>query len=312
MTTPASDQNEHSKMKRLTSANVDDAIRSRLPRATGAPVQKQAAASANPTPPAPVSSPEPAPKPKTSRLFGRKSGTVPAKPASADAVASKAEAKPREPRRFQFLPVFWTIASVMSFTVNVVLLIVLLLAFQALKQVPLVAQTMEQPSLVPGMATNIASGLLGGLYTNFVKMDEANIRTTIHVEKEIPVQFSLNVSGPTNVVLSEAVTIRGALVTVETGGLNIVNARATIVLPKDTLLPINIENLVVPVDQKVLAVLDVPVDIPLNQTELHEPFVGLQKVVEPWYCLIKPDVSVNGVQVCSNVANPLSPEILTP
>jgi hypothetical protein len=171
---------------------------------------------------------------------------------------------------------------------------------------------MEQPSLVPGMATNITSELLGGLYTNFVKMDEANIRTNIHVEKEIPVQFSLNVSGPTNVTLSEAVTIRGALVTVETGGLNIVNARATIVLPKDTLLPINIENLVVPVDQKVLAVLDVPVDIPLDQTELHEPFVGLQKVVEPWYCLIKPDVSVNGVQVCSNVANPLSPGALTP
>src|SRR5512141_367281 len=138
-------------------------------------------------------------------------------------------------------------------------------------------------------------------------MDEANIRTNIHVEKEIPVQFSLNVSGPTNVTLSQAVTIHGALVTVETGGLNIVNARATIVLPKDTLLPINIENLVVPVDQHVLASLDVPVDIPLDQTELHEPFVGLQKVVEPWYCLIKPDVLVNGVPVCTNAANPLSP-----
>ncbi|HMB22628.1 MAG TPA: hypothetical protein VKP08_07370, partial [Anaerolineales bacterium] len=139
-----------------------------------------------------------------------------------------------------------------------------------------------------------------------------NIRTTIHVEKEIPVQFSLNVSGPTNVTLSQAVTIRGALVTVETGGLNIVNARATIVLPEGTLLPINIENLVVPVDQKVLASLDVPVDIPLNQTELHEPFVGLQKVVEPWYCLINPDVSVNGEQVCLQTKNPLAPGNVAP
>lgn len=294
MTTPASDQNEHSKMKRLTSANVDDSIRSRLPRGNDATAQKSSTPAPTPPLPAPVA---PESKPKTR---GLRSSEI------------KGSAGPAKERRFKFLPAFWTIASVMSFTVNVVLLIVLLLAFQRLKQVPLVAQTMEQPSLVPGMATNITSELLGGLYTNFVKMDEANIRTNIHVEKEIPVQFSLNVSGPTNVTLSEAVTIRGALVTVETGGLNIVNARATIVLPKDTLLPINIENLVVPVDQKVLAVLDVPVDIPLDQTELHEPFVGLQKVVEPWYCLIKPDVSVNGVQVCSNVANPLSPGALTP
>jgi hypothetical protein len=133
-------------------------------------------------------------------------------------------------------------------------------------------------------------------------MDQANITTNIHVEKEIPVQFTLNVSGPTNVMLSQDVTIDGALVTVQTGGLNITNARATIVLPQNTVLPINIENLVVPVDQKVLAVLDVPVDIPLDQTELHEPFTGLQQVVRPWYCLIQPNAVMNNMQVCSPAA----------
>ena len=73
-------------------------------------------------------------------------------------------------------------------------------------------------------------------------------------------------------------------------------------------MPINIENLVVPVDQKVLAVLDVPVDIPLDQTELHEPFVGLQQVVKPWYCLIEPNALMNDVQVCSSVSNPAPAE----
>ncbi len=297
MTTPASDQNEHSKMKKLISGNVDDAIRARLPHASGAASPKLPAS--QPTPPIPASAAsEPAPKTKAAPLFGGKSSAKPAEPAP-PASASPSEAQPREPWRFKFLPVFWTIASAMSFTVNIVLLIALLLAFQKLKQIPIVTQSLKQPSLIPGMATNISSSLLGGLYTNFVKMDEANIRTTIHVEKEIPVQFSLNVSGPTNVTLSQAVTIHGALVTVNTGGLNIVNARATIVLPKDTLLPIDIQNLVVPVDQKVPAVLDVPVNIPLNQTELHEPFVGLQKVVEPWYCLIQPNALMNGSQVCS-------------
>jgi hypothetical protein len=250
MTTPDSNQNEPSKMKKLMTGS-------------GFTVEGSSA-TAQPVPP--LASPEPV---------------------------------PQEPR-FKFLPAFWTIASLISLTANIVLIVILLILFQMI-------------GAIQNTAGNQASGLLGGLYTNFVKMDQANIRTTIHVEKEIPVQFSLNVSGPTNVTLSQAVTIRGALVTVETGGLNIVNARATIVLPKDTLLPINIENLVVPVDQKVLAVLDVPVDIPLNQTELHEPFVGLQKVVEPWYCLVQPNATVNGIQVCSPEAKPVaSPTVTDP
>ena len=163
--------------------------------------------------------------------------------------------------------------------VNIVLIVILLLALQML-------------GTLQFTANDQVSGLLGGLYNNFVKMDQASITTNIHVEKEIPVQFSLNVSGPTTVTLSQDVTINGALVTVGTGGLNIVNARATIVLPQGTNLPINIQNLVVPVDQQVLAVLDVPVNIPLNQTQLHEPFVGLQKVIEPWYCLVEPNALV--------------------
>jgi hypothetical protein len=258
MTTPASDPNEPSKMKKLISGNTDDSIRSRLPRGNGSNTQRMPAS--NPPIPDPDSaSPEPRPR----------------------------------ARRFQLLPAFWTIASLMSMTVNIVLIVILLLVLQML-------------GVIQVTANDKISGLLGGLYTNFVKMDQASIQTNIHVEKEIPVQFSLNVSGPTNVTLSQAVTIDGALVTVATGGLNIVNARATIVLPQNTVLPINIENLVVPVDQKVMAVLDVPVNIPLNQTQLHEPFVGLQKVVEPWYCLVEPSATVNGVQVCSPFAAPPS------
>jgi hypothetical protein len=157
-----------------------------------------------------------------------------------------------------------------------------------------------------------ANGLLGGLYNNFVKMDAASIKTTIHVEKEIPVQFSLNVSGPTDVTLSRDVTINGALVTINSDVLKITSARANIVLPAGTVLPVTIQNLVVPVDQKVLAVLDVPVNIPLNQTELHEPFVGLQKVVEPYFCMLQPNTVINGVNVCATAAPVLPFIIATP
>ncbi|MGZ9235408.1 MAG: hypothetical protein ACXW4E_07780 [Anaerolineales bacterium] len=263
MTTPDSNQNESSRMKKMISGDMDDSIRSRLPAGNGAnPPTPRTLAS---TPPVPSTVPSPAPT-------------------------------PRGPR-FKFLPAFWTIASVLSLVVNVILIIILLLAWQMLGQI----------STLQTYGLGEASGLLGGLYQNFVKMDEANIQTSIHVEKEIPVQFSLNVSGPTNVTLSQPVTIRGATVWVQTGGLNIRDANATIVLPAGVVLPIIIENLVVPVDQKVLAVLDVPVDIPLDQTELHEPFVGLQEVVKPWYCLVEPNATFNDSPVCPQMTNPTLP-----
>lgn len=196
-------------------------------------------------------------------------------------------------------PIFWTIASVISLLVNIGTVIVLIV----------VVQLLGGTKATLAFAEGQANGLLGGLYNNFVKMDAASIKTTIHVEKEIPVQFELNVSGPTDVILSRDVVINGALVTVQTGGLNIVNATARIVLPQGTLLPITIQSLLVPVDQKVLAVLDVPVNIPLSQTELHEPFVGLQKVLEPYYCLLQPNTVVNGVNVCATTA-PILPFII--
>ena len=249
MSQPVSNNNEPSKMNKLLNGRVDQSIQARLPRTAGTPPP--------PRTPAVVPTESQAPAPRTSR--------------------------------FKFGPAFWTIASVISMTINVVVLIALLMILKVL----------GGPKATLSLAQDQVTGLLGGLYQNFVKMDEAHIKTDIHVAKEIPVQFTLNVSGPTRVTLSEDVLIEGALVTVQTGGLNIVNARARIMLPVGTRLPIYIENLVVPVDQKVLAELDVPVDIPLNQTELHDPFVGLQKVVEPYYCLLQPETIVNGVNVCA-------------
>lgn len=255
MSQPDEKPNEPSKLKKLLNGgNEEESPLAKLQRSMGgkpvaAPQRKESA--------------PPADTPRQAR--------------AASPLKTKAQPKAggpfKLPGEYKFLPAFWTVASVMSFTVNIVLLIVLAIVLQNLKTIGVTA-------------TALPNHLLAGLYTNFVKMDEAHIRTNIPVRKEIPVNFTLNVSGPTSVKLSENVTIEGATVTVFTGGLNITNARANIVLPKDTILPIIIESLAVPVDQKVLAELDVAVDIPLNQTDLHEPFVGLQDVVRPFYCML--------------------------
>jgi hypothetical protein len=221
---------------------------------------------------------------------------------TAPPVYQTAAPEPGPYRRYQFLPAFWTIASILSLAINLVLIILLLLAWQMLGR-------MGSVRGVQSTAMNQATNVLGGLYENFVKMDQANIRTTIHVEKDIPVNFQLNVSGPTKVTLSQPVRINGATVSVHTGGLTITNADASIVLPAGVVLPINIESLVVPVDKKVPAVIDVPVDIPLSQTELHQPFVGLREVVEPYYCLVQ---KFNGIQACPPPTTPTDDTLIDP
>jgi hypothetical protein len=180
--------------------------------------------------------------------------------------------EPIRPRRkFHFAPAFWTIASTLSVIVNVILIIiVIILAINlfTLKQI-------------------VGDQLVNGLYNNFQLMDAAHIKTTIPVSASVPAKFDLPLETDTTVVLTEDTYIPDAQVSVYTGGLQIMNARTDIVLPKDTKLPVHL-SMVVPVDQQIPVELNVNVDIPLNQTELHQPFVGLQGVVAPFKELLDP------------------------
>ncbi len=190
--------------------------------------------------------------------------------------------------RTLFGPAFWTTASILSLTVNLTLLLALIVLAAGLRRYGLSVSSM----------LNMGNGLLGGLHGNFEKMDRAHIRTNIEVNTTIPVRFDLQLNQQTNVVLSQDVTITNALVTVNTGGLNITRANTTIVLPQGTVLPVLL-NLTVPVDTTVPVTLNVPVDIPLAETELHEPFTGLQDVIRPFYCMINPAaLNLDGEPIC--------------
>jgi hypothetical protein len=209
---------------------------------------------------------------------------------SAESQGKSESEAPRRARggRYHFGPAFWTIASVLSLLINLIMIIILLLGWA----------NMQSLNHNLGSAMNIGNYLLGGLFTNFEKMDRAHITTTIPVETTIPVKFDLQLNQETNVVLSRDVTINNALVTVRTGGLNITNALTTIVLPQGTILPV-VMSLTVPVDQVVPVGLTVNVDIPLEQTQLHEPFVGLQEVIKPLYCALNPGATnLSGLSIC--------------
>lgn len=180
------------------------------------------------------------------------------------------EAPARPPRRLKIGPPFWTVASIISLVVNLVLIAVLLV---------LGAQLFKIKSI-------LTDQLIGGLYNNFVLMDQASIRTTIPVTTQVPAKFDLPLETDTTVTLTQDTKITAATVSLSTGGLVIYKAPTDIILPAGTELPVHL-SLVVPVDQQIPVELNVAVDIPLNQTELHEPFVGLQQVLDPYYAMLK-------------------------
>jgi hypothetical protein len=174
------------------------------------------------------------------------------------------------------MPAFWTVASILSLIVNLILIIVILV---------LASQLFTIKRLV-------GAELIGGLHSNFVKMDQASIATTItvsdtiYVSDTIPVVFDLPLKQETGVVLTKDAYIKQASVF-----LNGTSVPTDIILKKGTPLTIMLDmtvpvNQTIPVKLTVPVKLLVPVNIPLNQTELHEPFVGLRNVVEPYKDLL--------------------------
>ena len=171
---------------------------------------------------------------------------------------------------------FWKFAIIFSFALNVILVLVLLVL----------------GVMVFEIKNALAQPIIGGLHTSFVQMDNASIITTIEVNDtitvndKIPVVFDLPLNQQTTVTLVEATTIPNTVVY-----LNGVPVRTDIVLPQGTPLNINL-NLTVPVNQTIPVVLNVPVklkvpvNIPLNLTELHEPFTNLAAIVAPYNTML--------------------------
>ena len=89
-------------------------------------------------------------------------------PAAAAVRPSADESRSGAPRGMnRILPAFWTIASIISLLVNIVLLVSV---FGLVRM----AGSLN--------AADLGSFVLGGLYTNFERMDQAHIKTTIPLQ----------------------------------------------------------------------------------------------------------------------------------
>ena len=187
-------------------------------------------------------------------------------------------------RTWVFGPPFWTITGCLSLIVNVVLIVILLSAWPFL-------------GVLQSTGRGIGSGIIGGLYSNFEKMDRATIRTTIPVRANVPLNITVPVQTTTQITLAEAAEIPNARVVINTGSVNI-NSNASVTLPAGTPLTVTL-NFALPVQDTIPVEIDVPVEIPMNATELHVPFVGLQDVIRPLYCFINSDAAnLDGQPIC--------------
>ena len=174
------------------------------------------------------------------------------------------------PRRWlqkeKIAPAYWTVTGSISIIINIILLVVVILLAGQLFQIKKI----------------VNDQLIGGLYNNFVLMDDATIRTTIPIKTSVPAKFDLPLKTQTNVVLTQDTFISGARVSLYGGVVTINSAPTDIILPSGTVLPVALD-LTVPVDQQIPVELMVDVNIPLKQTELHQPFTGLQQVLTPYH-----------------------------
>lgn len=131
----------------------------------------------------------------------------------------------------------------------------------------------------------IAEPLIDGLHTNFVALDNANIIRQISVQDEIPVAFTLMVEDTINVTLTDNVVLTRPATFNLPGGGGIINGTVDLVLPEGLELPIAL-SLPVDVDEMVPVNLLVDVEIPLNETQLHEPFYRLRMLFEPFVVML--------------------------
>lgn len=181
-----------------------------------------------------------------------------------------------------FLPAFWTIASIVSLVFNVIMLILVIVLLRTLGNLN---------------ATSIGTGVLGGLYTNFERMDSAHIKTEIPINTTIPLDLTVPVQTTTGITLARDVSIPGAHVKINTPLFNI-DAPANVTLPAGTSMDVAM-SFSLPVQTQIPVNLQVPVDIPLQQTELHPAILGLQDTLRPLYCMVSPAaLSLAGDAVC--------------
>ncbi len=167
-------------------------------------------------------------------------------------------------KRFSFWGAFKNIAIIFSFTVNFILVLVLLLS----------------PAPLFMAKNQIAEPILNDLDAAFVALGETVISQTIIVDTTIPISFTLPLKQDTNVILVAPVPLQAPATFYLPGGGGAINGTVSLSLPTGMVLPINL-NMDIPVNSTIPVILNVPVMINLNAAGMQPAIDKLRGVFSP-------------------------------
>jgi hypothetical protein len=171
---------------------------------------------------------------------------------------------------------FARISIVFSFAVNFVLVIVLLLlGLTAVKAAP----------TVPALKNNVACPTISDVNKLVGDLDKATIRRTIQINQTLPVVFNLPLDKRMSVDLTSGVPVNRPTKFTLPGAGGAINGSVSLTLPKGQSLPIHMSTTVA-VSQTIPVVMDVPVEIPLRETELGPIIAKLSSLLTPYMTLL--------------------------
>ncbi|MEA3308179.1 MAG: hypothetical protein U9Q70_01525 [Chloroflexota bacterium] len=170
----------------------------------------------------------------------------------------------KETRKFQFWPAFKNFAIIFSFAVNFILVLVLLLS----------------PGPLLMAKAQLVEPLLGDLDAAFGALGETEIKTTVDIDTEIPVQFILQLDQVTKVVVVEPVPLNVPATFQLPGWGGSINGTVSLNLPVSMTLPVAL-SLEVPVDESVPVQMEVDVVIGLNEAGMGPAIEQLRGVFSP-------------------------------
>lgn len=183
-----------------------------------------------------------------------------------------------EPRRVPRFSNFWKALVITSFVMNLVLLLVLLLV------VGFVVQWRDQLIGTTVAGQGFARNNVAELRSVVQGLQGATIKTTIPLNEPLSLEGKgvvVPVDQATTVTLLEPVPITLSGARIDLGNGNFLNANSiNLTLPQGTPLVIALK-MDIPLDKVTIpVVLDVPVEIPLAQTELGPQFERLGQLVD--------------------------------
>ncbi len=155
---------------------------------------------------------------------------------------------------------------------------------------PLVAEVQNGPAgrqQVAAAAVGLTQQKLGDVMGAVEGLQNATIRATIPIDKQLPIQLQVPVDQDTVVVVTQSIPLVVPASIVFPGGGGNLNATVALNLPPGLELPVHLA-MTIPLTSSVPVKFDVPVTIPLRDTELAGPFARLHTLLQPLADLFKP------------------------